>query len=129
MSELRERIIAALAKPLKPDDQGFGAINEFDPWGDLIDGIFGSYASESDRLMIGAMEAVRDKTTLDFIRREGFAGEFMLYVLSGHGMLDYGTSPRGGWPDPEIADLWDALIAKWRAYADTCWGKGWDDAA
>lgn len=129
MNELRERIIAALAKPLQPTGQGFASTDEFDPWGDVIEGIFGNYASESDRLMIGALEAVRKRATFEFIQREGFAGEFMFYVLSGHGFLEYGTSPRGGWPDPDIADLWEPLITKWRDYANFTWGEDWDDAA
>lgn len=83
----------------------------------------GSYSSDSDDLMIDALKAVRDKVTFDFIKERGFIGEFALYVLSGHGLTNYGTSPRGGWPDEEIADLWQALIDKWEAYAKIMWSK------
>lgn len=119
---IREKLQAELAKPVpktsKDIDSAF-----FDPWDEIIEGISGSYNSESDRLMIGALEAVRDRTTFKFIAKEGFAGEFMLYVLSGHGLTDYGTSPRGAWPEHEIADLWDELIEKWKAYAAVAYGE------
>lgn len=120
MSELRQKIETALAKPL-PEDAQSVYFEVFDPWHDVIRGIHGNYAEASDDLMIEALEAVRDRTTFEFVEREGFVAEFILYVLSGHGMIEYGTSPRGGWPDPEIADLWPALIEKWRGYRDVVW--------
>jgi hypothetical protein len=45
----------------------------------------------------------------------------MLYVLAGHGLLEYGTSPRGGWPDQIAADVWQTLIDKCEAYAAVLW--------
>jgi len=118
----RARLEAALAKPLT-DDTGVGHFDLFSPWWDVIQGINGSYASECDELMIAALEAVRDGETFEFIDDHGFLGEFALYVLAGHGLTDYGTSPRGGWPDGEIKDLWDPLIAKWKAYAEIQWSE------
>lgn len=125
MSEqsLREMIEAALAKALPADNESLGYEDEFAPWRDIIEGIHGDYASASDVLLIGAMEAARDRSTFDFIEKQGFAGEFALYVLSGHGLLEYGTSPRGGWPAPEIADLWQPLIDKWKAWYRIAWGE------
>lgn len=117
---LRAKILAALAKPL-PEASDALHSGVFDPWGDVISGFYGNYASECDRLFIGAMEAARDTTTFSFVDREGFAAEMVLYILAGHGMLNYGTSPRGGWPDEEIADLWQPLIDKWRAYTEVVW--------
>lgn len=117
---IRERLIAALSKPVPNAVDGVHS-EVFDPWHDVIEGIHGSYASESDDLMIAAIEAVRDRTTFEMIEERGFAAEFVLYVLSGHGLTEYGTSPRGGWPDPAVADLWDALIDKWKAYAAIVW--------
>lgn len=116
----RQRIEAALAKPL-PEDADFLCVDDFDPWRDVIEGIAGHYAAESDSLMIEALEAVRDGRTFEFIDEHGFAGEFILYVLSGHGLIEYGTSPRGGWPEPTVADLWQPLIDKWNAYASLVW--------
>lgn len=127
MSTVRARIMAALAKPIADDDQSVHS-ETFDPWEDVIEGIYGSYASESDELMIGALKAVRDNRTFEFIKERGFVGEFALYVLAGHGLTEYGTSPRGGWPDPVVADLWDALIAKWEAHAVMMWGTNWNES-
>lgn len=119
---VRQRIESALAKPL-PDDAESIDTEAFDPWSDVIDGIHGSYSSESDALMIAALEAVRDHSTFEFIDRFRFAAEFALYVLSGHGYTEYGTSPRGAWADPAIEDLWQPLIDKWKAYAEIAWGE------
>ena len=116
---LREELQAALAKPFpRPDGLCEHPDGCFDPWGDVIRGIHGDYSSESDRLMLGALEAVRDRTTFEFIEQEGFAGEFMFYVLAGHGLTDYGTSPRGGWFNLDFPELLDPLIEKWRAYSE-----------
>lgn len=122
MRSTRARIVTALAKRLPTDDQDIGD-DVFDPWGDVFDGISGGYSSQSDAIAIEALEAARDRTTFDFISRVGFAGEFMLYVLAGHGMVNYGTSPRGCWPDETIADLWQSLIDKWLAYYVAYWGE------
>jgi hypothetical protein len=120
----REELEAALAKPLPCEECDYIVHSEtFDPWDDVIKGIYGSYSSESDDLMIAALKAVRDKRTFEFIDERGFAGEFALYVLSGHGLTEYGTSPRGAWPDDALADLWQPLIDKWEAYARDQWER------
>ncbi len=117
---VRTKLEAALAKPLPRDEMDRG-IDTFDPWSDVIEGIFGNYSAESDDVMIDALKAVRDKQPFEFIDRRGFLGEFVLYVLAGHGLTEYGTSPRGAWPDFAIEDLWQPLIDKWEAYADIVW--------
>jgi hypothetical protein len=119
--KIRKRLETALAKPLPESDDVYDY--QFNPWCDVIQGIDGSYASCSDALMIEALEAVRDQKTFDFIDRAGFAGEFALYVLSGQGLTDYGTSPRGGFPKHEIRDLWQPLIEKWRAHYEIVWDE------
>ena len=116
----REKLIAAMQKPVAQSGEIL-SLDHFDPWGDVIEGIFGSYAEESDQLMIAALEAVRDGSALAFVRDHGFAGEFMLYVLAGHGMTDYGTSPRGSWPEEALADLWQPLIDKWKEHSQARW--------
>lgn len=115
----REKIKAALAKPVS-DNEHHGD-ECFNPWEDVIDGIYGQYSSQSDALFIAALEAVRDNNTFDFIDEVGFAGELALYILAGHGFLEYGTSPRGGWW--ELGDhLLIRLISKWKRYANAEWG-------
>ena len=119
---IRQSLEIALSKPSPEIKSDIGDPDYFDPWEDVIHGIYGSYASESDDLMIAALKAVQDHTTFEFIATRGFAAEFALYVLAGHGLLEYGTSPRGGWPDIDVADLWDQLIDKWERYRLISWG-------
>lgn len=114
-----EELEAALSRPLPPTIDDVGVEGFFDPWRDVIHGIDGSYSSESDDIMIATLEAVRDRRTFELIEEKGFVVEFMLYVLSGHGLTSYGTSPRGSWPDQP--DLWQALIDKWKAYRELVW--------
>ena len=120
MTALKKRLRIALNKPL-PDHERLGDPDQFCPWRDVIQGISGDYASLSDELMIATLKAVRDRSTLDLIKDSGFIVEFMLYVLAGHGLIEYGTSPRGGWPDPDVEDMWQELIDKWEAWAVIAW--------
>lgn len=117
---LKEKLEVALGKPVDPD--GFPSVEDFDPWEDVISGIHGSYAQESDLLFISALEAIRDGRTFEFIQERGFSGEFALYVLSGHGYTQYGTSPRGGWWDVGGVDVLNRLIEKWKEYERAMWG-------
>lgn len=125
MRHTRETIAAALAKPMPTHKDECGDFERFNPWEDVIQGIYGCYASQSDYLMIEALKAARDRTTFEFVKKEGFAAEFVLYVLAGHNLLEYGTSPRGGWPDPIAADVWQELIDRWEACAALEWGANW----
>ncbi len=120
MTDIRKELERVLAKPLPDDDQTIH-LDAFDPWEDVIHGIYGCYSSESDEVMIATLKAVRNRTTFDLIKERGFIVEFMLYILAGHGLTEYGTSPRGGWPDHDIEDLWQPLIDKWEAYAQRVW--------
>lgn len=120
----REHLEAALALPLPPSRDDLGVIDYFDPWRNIIHGIYGSYSNESDDLMIEVLEAVRDQRTFEIIQDKGFAAELILYLLAGHGLTSYGTSPRGGWAEFEIEDLWQPLIDKWKAYRDIAWSQG-----
>ena len=126
METVRDRLIRALAKPL-PDDPNFIHMEVFDPWEDVINGIHGCYSSEFDRLFIDALKSVRDQETFEFMEKHGAVAELILYVLSGHGYTEYGTSPRGAWPDPTVNDLWQPLIDKWEAYYRIVWLDGQED--
>lgn len=116
----RVKLLAALEMP-SPSNDVIG-LDAFDPWEHVIKGIHGGYARDCDDLMIEALEAVRDGKPFEFMDRRGLAGELALYILSGHGLTEYGTSPRGAWPDPDVTDLWNQLIAKWKEYAAYVWG-------
>ena len=116
--ERRKKLIEALEKPVSNDP----SIEAFDPWHDIIEGILGSYSSSMDLIFINALKAVRDKTTFKFIFNND-AHEMALYILAGQGYTDYGTSPRGGWPDSWCADLWDDMIAKWEEYYAVTWDE------
>lgn len=118
--EVTEGVLKALAKPVRAADDWDE--DAFDPWEDIIHGIHGSYSSESDAMMVEALEAIRDGATFEYIKKRGFAGEFVLYVISGHGLIEYGTSPRGGWPISPLRDVWQTIIDKWVSYADAQWG-------
>ncbi len=120
MINLREKLRLALDKP-QPDPGYVGEEGRFDPWEDVIQGVYGSYASWCDVLMIAALKAVRDRTTFEFMEDHPFIAEFLLYMLAGHGYTEYGTSPRGGWPDPAVEDVWQELIDKWEAYSAIAW--------
>lgn len=119
---VREKLEAALRKPLMAFEDS-PSDDEFDPWGDVISGIYGNYSSEMDDIFIDALKAVRDGQTFVFIARRGAAGEMALYALAGHGLTEYGTSPRGAWPDPAVKDLWQPLIDKWDAHRRLAWGS------
>lgn len=121
MRHNRATLESALAKPLPNSQEDLGLEEFFNPWDDIVQGIYGSYSSESDRLMIATLEAVRDGKSFELIDKEGFIIEFMLYVLAGHGLTEYGSSPRGSWPDQR--DLWQPLIDKWKGYAAVAWGE------
>lgn len=116
----REELEAALAKPT-PTKADIGDMAFFDPWDDVIHGIYGSYSSECDELMLLTLKAVRDGKTFELMKEHGFAAELMLYILAGHGLTEYGTSPRGAWPDHPLRDLWQPLIDKWEAFYAASW--------
>lgn len=120
-SELRQRIEAALALP---DQPGRGDVNYdpdcFDPWEHVIMGIDGSYSSAMDQLFMEVMILASKHDMGDRCSTDP-AAELVAYILSGHGMLEYGTSPRVGWPAPEIEDLWVPLIDKWAMYYRITW--------
>lgn len=126
MSEttVRERLLAALAKPAPQtlDDIRYSNMGErFHPWEDVIHGIDGTYSSACDDLMIKALEAVRDNSHHDLCRDYGLAGQVALFILSGHDLTSYGTWPLSGWPNEDIADLWQPLIDRWKAYRRAKW--------
>ena len=123
---VREKLLEALSKPDPTEDYNLGDPDYFDPWQDVISNIHGSYAGFCDVYFIEALKAIRDRTTGDFMTKRGDTAELILYIIAGHGLTDYGTSPRYPWPEHEIEDLWDALIEKWANYSDLMWSRNDD---
>lgn len=120
-NNLRRKLLDALSKPLPERDQIVHR-EVFDPWYDIFKGFDGMYSSACDSLMVEALEVVKDQKTFNFINRLGLPAELSLYLLSGQGFTEYGTSPRGGFPSFEVSDLWDELISKWKDYYEIVWG-------
>ena len=127
MQKKREKLLKALNKPDCVDNNDVGDDDFFNPWEDVIEGIFGCYCSGMDQIFIRSFEAVRDGKNFELIQK-GYEYEFALYVLAGQYYTDYGTSPRVGWPDSWCDDLWDKIIEKWKAYFKAQWGADYEDA-
>lgn len=119
----RENLQKALSKPTPKNDWEYGQSEFFDPWQDVFPNIDGGYAADCDVLMVSALECVLEHKPFEIIDSHGFAGEFALYVLSGHDLTEYGTSPRGAWPHPSVSDLFPSLIQKWKDCYKAKWGS------
>ena len=118
----RERLLAALSKEDSKSEYDLGDLGFFNPWEDIIQTVYGSYSRQSDDVFIKTLEAIRDRATLPLIQ-SGFEYELAIYVLAGHGYVNYGGSPISGWPDSWCADLWDKIIEKWKKYYKIAWNK------
>ncbi len=89
----------------------------FNPWTDLFPRIYGSYSSAMDDLFIDALKAVANHGHRAFREQYGEdLAELALYILAGHDLTEYGTSPRTAYPNPQVADQWNLLITKWENY-------------
>lgn len=121
MMSLREKLEVALAKPVATGPNPDIHSEVFNPWDDVIEGVAGDYSSECDRIMIAALKALMNRDLKAFLASEGLAGEITIYILTGHGFVDYGIGPTGGWPDLDIQDLWGPLIVKWEEYYHETW--------
>lgn len=120
-SPVRQRLLAALAKPLPEDHDMSDSIDHFNPWHDVIQGISGSYSSISNEFMVELLEAVRDRKHMELIEKHGVGGDLGLFILAGQDLVEYGGSPYGCWPAPEVADLWQPLIDKWKTFNTIVW--------
>lgn len=122
----RKEFEKILNRPLPATRDDIAISDYFRPW-DLFPEIYGDYSAMSDILMILALHAVKNGTQFEFIRDNGFVAEFMLYVLVGHGLTEYGTSPRTAWPHPNLADLFPTLIQKWKDYYFVAWDEDFSE--
>lgn len=105
-----------LAKPDASNEEELGDSRYFNPWSDLFPHIYGNYSGVMDELFIDALKACHSRQHQAFHAKYGDMGELALYILAGHGLTEYGTSPRFAWPDLTIADQWPLLITKYENY-------------
>jgi len=117
VAELNRQLTLPVCK--SGSDEWFEAEGRFDPW-EVFDCFYGSYSSEFDDMAIEVLEAIqRGQFT-----NEPLSHQMFREVLCHYGLCDYGTSPRGCFPDwgSGFAELLPDLIAKWKQYRDVEWG-------
>lgn len=116
LAELKRQLELPIRPESEPHTSGF-----FDPW-EIFPCFYGSYNSDFDDMAILVLENIRHNRFGDR-HGEGLAHEMFREVLCTADLCDYGTSPRGCFPnwDTDFNDLLPALIAKWRAYAGREW--------
>lgn len=118
-----DRLKEELAKPFPKEEWEKGTEDVFDPW-NVFPCFYGSYSSEFDDMAILVLENIRDgKWGAD--HGEGLAHEMFREVLCTSDLCDYGTSPRGCFPNwgSGFAELMPTLIEKWRDYRRLEWGE------
>ena len=122
MSKAVDIIRAQLAKPVAKDQWERGTDEVFDPWA-AFPCLYGSYSAAFDNMAILVLDNILNKRW-DGDHGEELAHEMFREMLCTAGLCDYGTSPRGCFPDPRVSDidaLLTALLEKWRAYREAEW--------
>lgn len=120
--------------PNSEDDNG----PLWDPW-EAIHIPSGGYSGQVDIDAIKILRAIRDGVlsgrsggeygnySTKIAKSTGLSDhhvELWQYIFCSAGWCDYGTSPRGCFPDLEID--FDGLIAAWESYYERHWGQKWD---
>lgn len=98
---------------------------EFDPWLEL--GLYAvSYNSQIDADVINVLKCVKQKKFSTDIAKElnlpDQYVELIMSILASKNILEYGTSPRGGWFNMSNEEA-DAYIKKWEDYYYRTWVK------
>jgi hypothetical protein len=117
IDELRRQ----LEKPLPTENWQRGTGEVFDPWA-AFPCLYGSYSSDFDDMAILVLDNLLNKRWGPD-HGEGLAHQMFREMLCTAGLCDYGTSPRGCFPDhstvfPEMLPL---LLEKWRSYRSIQW--------
>ena len=121
MDNAIDELKAQLAKPISDREDGMASVEEFDPW-EIFPSLYGSYSSEFDDMAILVLGNIINKR---WGEGEGLAHEIFREMLCTAGLCDYGTSPRGCFPNYSIKgieEMLTALLEKWRAYRIANWG-------
>lgn len=119
-----EKLRALLAKPIDVEGEPWlkGTGDLFDPW-DLFPSLYGSYSSEFDDMAILVLENILAKRW-GADHGEGLAHQMFREMLCNAYLCDYGTSPRGCFPNwgvDGIEDLLTQLLSKWKEYRAAEW--------
>lgn len=120
-----EIIRELLKKPVvSPNDLEHGTDRAFDPW-DAFPCFYGSYSRAFDDMAILVLSNIAEGK-FGASAGEGLAHEMFREVLCTSGLCDYGTSPRGCFPDwgSGFEEVLPRLIEKWKEYRDAGWGEG-----
>lgn len=120
VAEIRRQLTLPIARGGE-----FRSIGNFDPW-QAFPSLYGSYSSEFDDMAILVLDNILNKRW-GTDHGEGLAHQMFREMLCTAGLCDYGTSPRGCFPDwseDGIEELLKALLEKWREYRDVEWAEG-----
>jgi len=119
--EVEAKLKAALSKPLEASPRPDGAIygeDEFDPWFDVVTGVYGSYDSDFDACAIEVLIEIRNREK----QRHDLGAEMFREMLCFQDLCCYGTSPRYCYWDVERS-LLDDLITKWLEWYKHTWDQ------
>ena len=126
--------IATKTDPLAPNAEDENG-EYWDPW-DALGVRCGGYSSAIDDDALAVLKAIRDGAasrhsggeftnyTTDIAAKTGMSAthvELWQYLFCSADWCDYGTSPRGCFPNYDID--FDALIAAWEAYYERRWKR------
>lgn len=104
-------------------EEGYTNPDYFDPWRPFERCIYGSYSSDFDDMAILVLDNIVNKRW-GASAGEGLAHEMFREMLCVADLCDYGTSPRGcfpNWSIDGIEELLVALLEKWREYRRVQW--------
>jgi len=113
------RLKSWLERPSPIEIWNTAAPNYFDPWEALGLPIYG-YASAFDQCAIQVLEGFK-KPYQD--RRSDLSSDMFREMLCAKDFCDYGTSPRGCFPNLNFAELLPLLIDKWKEH----YALNWDE--
>lgn len=120
IDEIRYQLTLPVVGRDQPD---FWGEDTFDPWEPFERSLYGSYSSEFDDMAITVLENIlHQRWGRD--HGESLAHEVFREILCNAGLCDYGTSPRGCFPDwgSGFADVLPLYLQKWKQYRAVEWG-------
>ena len=108
-----------LRKPTIERASDVGDCAYFDPW-DLWEELPGGYSQSMDEAMIEGLEMVLSSDRKKWhAYQQTIVAEFVLTLLCGAGVCNYGSNPFGCYPEDK--QMAEALLTKWREYSAVMW--------